>query len=87
MNPETMHYVLNFNLKFVRYRHDMESFNTWNLVISYILQLLNLVKTDRLSTFSTPGIFLGLIWGRISAPSAIQKEAKLSKMVYIIPNF
>ena len=32
------------------------------------------------------GIFLGLIWGRISAPSQL-KGQNLSKMVDIIPNF
>ena len=34
-----------------------------------------------------PGIFLGLIWGRISAPSEFKIEQKLPKMVYIILNF
>ena len=34
-----------------------------------------------------PGIFLVLIWGRISALSQLKNEQKLSKMVYIIPNF
>ena len=33
-----------------------------------------------------PGIFLGLIWGRIST-SQFKNKQKLSKMVYIIPNF
>ena len=33
------------------------------------------------------GFSLGLIWGRISAPSQFKKEQKLPKMVYIIPNF
>ena len=32
-------------------------------------------------------IFLGLIWGRILAPSKFKNEQKLPKMVYIIPNF
>ena len=36
---------------------------------------------------SNLGIFLGLIWGRISAPSQFKIEQKLSKMVYTIPNF
>ena len=33
------------------------------------------------------GIFLGLIWGQIPAPSQLKNEQKLPKMVYIIPNF
>ena len=33
------------------------------------------------------GIFLGLIWDRVSAPSQFKNEQKLPKMVYIIPNF
>ena len=33
------------------------------------------------------GIFLGLIWDQISAPSQFKNEQKLPKMVYIIPNF
>ena len=33
------------------------------------------------------GIFLGLIWGRISAPSQLKNEPKLSKMMYIFLNF
>ena len=33
------------------------------------------------------GIFLGLIWGRISAPSELKNEHKLPKIFYIIPNF
>ena len=34
-----------------------------------------------------PGIYLGLISGRIPAPSQFKNEQKLPKMVYIIPNF
>ena len=33
------------------------------------------------------GIFLGLIWGRITAPSQLKNEHKLPKMESIIPNF
>ena len=33
------------------------------------------------------GIFLGLIWGRITAPSQLKNQQKLHKMVYIITNF
>ena len=33
------------------------------------------------------GIFLGLIWGRIQAPSLFKNEQKLPKMVYIIPDY
>ena len=33
------------------------------------------------------GIFLGLIWGRISAIYQLKNEQKFPKMVYIIPNF
>ena len=33
------------------------------------------------------GFFLGLIWCLILAPSKLKNEQKLSKMVYIIPNF
>ena len=33
------------------------------------------------------GIFLGLIWGRISASTQFKNEQKLPKIVYIIPNF
>ena len=37
---------------------------------------------------TSTGIFLGLIWGQISAPSQLKKVSKkLAKMVYIIPNF
>ena len=36
---------------------------------------------------SRSGIFLGLIWGRISALSQLRKKQKLPKMVYIIPDF
>ena len=32
-------------------------------------------------------IFIGLIWGRIPAPSKFKNEQKLPKMVYIVPNF
>ena len=32
-------------------------------------------------------IFLGLIWGRIMAPSLLKNEQKLPKMVYIISNY
>ena len=38
-------------------------------------------------TRTKTGIFLGLIWGQISAPSQFRNEQKLPKMVYIIPNF
>ena len=31
-------------------------------------------------------VFLGLIWGRISAPFKFKNEQKLPKTVYIIPN-
>ena len=34
-----------------------------------------------------PGIFLGLIWSRISAFSKLKNRQKLPKMVYIILNF
>ena len=34
----------------------------------------------------SPGIFLGMIWDQILAPFQF-KKAKLSKMVYIIPNY
>ena len=37
--------------------------------------------------FMQAGIFLGLIWGRILAPSQFKNEQKLPKIVYIIPNF
>ena len=33
------------------------------------------------------GIFLGMIWDRITVPSKFKNEQKLPKMVYIIPNF
>ena len=33
------------------------------------------------------GIFLGLIWGRISALTQLKNKQKLPKMLYIIPNF
>ena len=33
------------------------------------------------------GIFLGLIWGQISAPSQLKIEQNLPKMVYFLPNF
>ena len=36
---------------------------------------------------ATPGIFLGLIRGRILATSQLKNEQKLLKMVHIIPNF
>ena len=32
-------------------------------------------------------IFLGLIWGQISAPSQFQNEQKLPKMMHIISNY
>ena len=32
-------------------------------------------------------IFLGLIWGRYSAPSQLKNEQSLLKMMHIIPNF
>ena len=38
-------------------------------------------------TVYTSGIFLGLIWGLILAPSQFKNEHELPKMVYIIPNF
>ena len=34
-----------------------------------------------------PGVFLGLVWGRISTPFQLKNEQKLHKMVYIIANF
>ena len=34
-----------------------------------------------------PGISLGLIWSRISAPSQFKNKQKLPKMYNIIPNF
>ena len=33
------------------------------------------------------GVFLGLIWGRISATSNFKNEQKLFKMMYVVPNF
>ena len=33
------------------------------------------------------GIFLGLKWGRLSAPFHFKNEQKLPKMVYMIPYF
>ena len=36
--------------------------------------------------FHNLGIFLGLIWGGISALSQLRNKQKLPKMVYIIPN-
>ena len=52
------------------------------------------VKSDDLAADSlfqnislNSGIFLGLIWVRILAPSQLKIEQKLPKMVYIIPNF
>ena len=38
-------------------------------------------------TKPTQGFFLGLIWGRISAPTQFEIEQKLPKMMYSIPNF
>ena len=48
-----------------------------------------IVLNGRKKEFSTciSGIFLGLIWGRISAPSQLKNEQKLPKMAYIILNF
>ena len=45
-----------------------------------------LVKISK--CFEQAGIFLGLIWGQISASSQFKNEQKLPKMVYyIVPNF
>ena len=49
---------------------------------SAVSSLVFLVPID-----ASTGIFQGLIWGRISAPSPFKNEKKLSKMVNIIPNF
>ena len=38
-------------------------------------------------TISATGIFLGLVWGQISAPSQFKNEQNLPKMEYIIYNF
>ena len=48
----------------------------WDLSIKFQIQFYNM-----------SGIFLGLIWGRISAPSQFKNEQKLPKIMYIIPNF
>ena len=34
-----------------------------------------------------PNNFLGLIWGANIGPFQLKNEQKLSKMVYVIPNF
>ena len=76
-------------------KNDILSFST-KIVLWYSLELIHLVlarithkicfvKAIRKATGS--GIFLGLIWGQISAPSQFKNEQKLPKFVYIIPNF
>ena len=45
-------------------------------------------KNAELSYFKTyTWIFLGQIWGQISAPSLFKNEHNLPKMMYFIPNF
>ena len=44
-----------------------------------------LIVEKKLSSFS--GIFLGLVWGRISAPSLSKMSKNLPKMLYSIPKF
>ena len=34
-----------------------------------------------------PGLFLGLIWGQILAPSQLEMSKNFPKWCYIIPNF
>ena len=54
--------------------HDVKSAD---LAAGFLFQIISL----------NSGIFLGLIWGRISATSQFKIEQKLPKMVYTIPNF
>ena len=52
-----------------------------------ILQKQQFWKMSEAFKGYTSVFFVGLIWGRILAPSQLNNEQKLAKMVYIIPNF
>ena len=52
-----------------------------------MLDFYSCICTSFQSKLHLVGIFLGLIWGRILAPSQFKNEQKLPKMVYIILNF
>ena len=60
-----------------------------NRVRSYIYNFLEIWNFPSNMEFENykAGIFLGLIWGQISALSQFKNEQKLPKMVHIIPNF
>ena len=47
----------------------------------------NVTVQVQVGNSSWSGIFLCLIWGRITAPSRFKYEQKLPKMVCVIPNF
>ena len=56
-------------------------------LLSLACLLMRIMTCFQCYTGYLTGIFLGLICGRISAPSQIKNCAKLPKIVYIIPNF
>ena len=51
-------------------------------LVLFVVWFVLLCPSQQLS-----GIFLGLIWGRISAPSQFKNEQKLPKAMYIIIPF
>ena len=54
---------------------------SWFMITKWFIARYLFIKNSK------PGIFLGLIWGRITAPSKFKNEQKLPKVVFIIPNF
>ena len=56
-------------------------------VIRRRVEFDNVTVQVQVGNSSWSGIFLRLIWGRITAPSQFKSEQKILEMLYIIPNF